>query len=71
MAEQAPTSAIARLKSRKFWVTLLVIVLVAFTEQLGLNIDPDKIVALVGMASSYVLGQSYVDRRGAQSEILA
>ncbi|MEM6988928.1 MAG: hypothetical protein AAF721_00480 [Myxococcota bacterium] len=51
-----------KLKSRKFWLTFLVVVLLAFGQMLGLDIDVDKAWQLVGVASSYVFGQSLVDR---------
>lgn len=60
-----------RLKSRKFWVNLVTILLVVFAGKLGVDLSSDQLMAIVGVASSYLLGQSYVDRaqvtKGAQS----
>jgi|GEM_PF-6019844 len=48
-----------RLKSRKFWVTVVAAVLLVFADALG--IDREVSIAIVGAAASYVLGQGMVD----------
>ena len=48
-----------KLSSRKFWVTIGTGLIVLISDQLGIN--PDTVKWLVGMASTYVLGQGAVD----------
>lgn len=49
-----------KLKSRKFWVTVVTGLLVAANDQLGL-MPPDSLLTLVGLVAAYILGQSAVD----------
>lgn len=51
-----------KLKSRKFWVTLATLVVIVFSQQLGLDLSPEQIISGAGVVSSYLFGQSYVDR---------
>lgn len=50
-----------RLRSRKLWVTVIVSALVAFTDQLGFTIPPEKLKLLVELAFGYLIGQGGVD----------
>ena len=52
-----------KFKSRKFWVTFAVLVVILFGNLLGLDIDTDRIIAAAEVVSVYLLGQSYVDRK--------
>lgn len=48
-----------KLKSRKFWVTVGGGCALVFADALGIR---DVVVPLVALLSSYLIGQSYVDR---------
>ena len=50
-----------RFKSRKLWVAVVTAVLLAVSEALSLNIDPDTMNSLALVISSYLIGQSAVD----------
>ena len=49
--------------SKKLAVALLTILLTALNKKLGLDLSETEIMAIVGFASSYVLGQSFVDSK--------
>lgn len=51
-----------KLKSRKFWVTVVSAILIVLNEGLGLDIDSEAVLGFAGIIMSYILGQSYVDR---------
>ena len=51
----------SKLKSRKFWLTIAAIVLVAANEGLGLNIPEEGYWAVILPVMAYVFGESYVD----------
>lgn len=51
-----------RLMSRKLWVAVITGVLVIANEGLGLNLPKEEIMTVAGIAMSYILGQSYVDK---------
>jgi uncharacterized membrane protein len=50
-----------KLKSRKFWVTLVVMILVMFSEALGLDLDAGQLTAMVTLAAGYLVGQGVAD----------
>jgi len=54
-----------KLKSRKFWVTVVSAVLVVLNEGLGMNIDSEAVLGFSGIIISYLLGQSYIDSKEA------
>jgi hypothetical protein len=49
--------------SKKLVVAIVTGILVVCNQGLGLNLPADSIIALVGTACSYILGQSAVDRK--------
>ncbi|WP_276914173.1 hypothetical protein [Aneurinibacillus aneurinilyticus] len=55
------------LKSRKFLITILSIVLVAFNDQFNLHLSADQVTAIASIIVSYLLGQSYIDSRNGNS----
>jgi len=48
-----------KLRSRKLWAFVITAALTAFGEQIGMS--PDAIHWLVGLASSYLIGQGIAD----------
>lgn len=52
-----------KLKSRKFWVTVVSAILIVLNEGLGLDIDSETVLGFAGIIISYLLGQSYVDSK--------
>lgn len=51
-----------KLTSRKFWVSTFVLLVLAFGQALGLDVPTDRAWELAAVVSTYVFGQSYVDR---------
>jgi hypothetical protein len=47
--------------SKKLVVTIITAIVVTFNNKLGLDLDINSILALIGLSSSYVVGQSAVD----------
>ena len=58
----------SKLKSRKFWMTVISALLVVLNEGLGLGIDSETVLAFAGIVMSYILGQSHVDAKKEISE---
>lgn len=50
-----------KFKSRKFWMAVVSAALVIANKGLDLNIPEESIIAIAGIASSYIFGQAYVD----------
>lgn len=59
------------MKSRKFWVAILSAIVVTAGEQFGLELDPEQVISLAGLASLYILGQAQVDKSKVQAEVEA
>ena len=57
----------SKLKSRKFWMAVAAGILVILNDGLGLGIDPEAILAFVGLVVSYILGQGAVDAMAARN----
>lgn len=53
-----------KLKSRKFWVTVVSSILIVLNEGLGMDIDSETVLGFSGIIISYLLGQSYIDSKG-------
>ena len=51
----------SKLKSRKFWITFAVSVVLLFAQQLGLDVDGETVWGIVAMITGYNAGQGYVD----------
>lgn len=63
-----PADIIARLKSRKFWVTVAVGVVLVFGEELGLNLSEDTLWQLVALVGGWLGIQGIIDyKNGARS----
>jgi uncharacterized membrane protein (DUF441 family) len=58
-----------RLKSRKFWLTVLAGAIVAFGQQFGIELDAEQIISLSGLIAAYVGGQALVDKNKVQAEV--
>ena len=52
-----------RLRSRKFWVAIASALALVLIDGLELDLDRETIIAVVTIASAYLLGQSWVDAR--------
>jgi uncharacterized membrane protein len=50
-----------KLKSRKFWVAIIGALLVVINDQLELGLDTESLMGIVGIAITYIIGQSAVD----------
>lgn len=48
-----------KLKSRKLWVLILTVMIIAASDKLGL--DPEAITKLIGLVGAYMLGQGIAD----------
>lgn len=51
-----------RLTSRKFWLTVAVALLVTFGEKVGVDLDPDQLMALAGAVGFYAIGNGIQKR---------
>lgn len=52
-----------KLKSRKFWITIVSVLLVTVNDELGLGLDTESIMYFAGIVITYLLGQSFIDAR--------
>jgi hypothetical protein len=52
-----------KLKSRKLWVLIVLVVLVVCNYRFGLGMPPGDVFYLVILGASYILGQGYVDAK--------
>jgi len=52
-----------KLRSRKLWVAIGGALALILVDGLGLELDKDTIIAVVGIIAAYVVGQSYVDAK--------
>lgn len=55
-------------KSKKLWTAIGTLGFVILTDTLGVAIDSETYWAVVGIASSYILGQAHVDAKQVQAE---
>ena len=55
---------VSKLKSRKFWLTFIIAVLILFAEKLGLDVN--HLQELVVLAGTYLLSQGWVDGKAAE-----
>ena len=58
---------VSKLKSRKFWVTIVTGTITLFAEQLGLS--PDQIQWIVTTAGAYLLGQGIADHGNGKPKV--
>ena len=50
-----------KLKSRKLWMATASALFIVITKGAGLDVDPQVYWAVVGVATAYILGESYID----------
>jgi uncharacterized membrane protein YuzA (DUF378 family) len=55
-------------KSKKLWTLVGTLGFVILTDTLGVPIDEETYWAVVGIASSYILGQAHVDAKKVEAE---
>lgn len=51
------------LLSRKFWLAVVTVGTMILANSLGLNLDPETIVAIILPVVAYILGESYIDAK--------
>lgn len=56
------------MKSKKLWTAIGTLGFVILTDTLGVPIDSETYWAVVGIASSYILGQSHIDAKKVVAE---
>lgn len=56
------------MKSKKLWTAVGSLGFVILTDVFGIPIDTETYWAVIGIASSYILGQSHVDAKKATAE---
>jgi len=59
-----------KLKSRKFWITLVTMLVVMFSDAMGLELTGDQIQWIVATASAYLIGQGVADRKVVPSAVV-
>lgn len=52
-----------KLSSRKFWITIVSVLLITINDELGLGLDTESIMYFAGIVITYLLGQSWIDTR--------
>lgn len=57
-----------KLKSRKFWLTVLGAAIVIVNEVFDLGLSPEAQAAIVGIFVSFIIGESVVDSKRAGKE---
>jgi len=55
------------IKSRKFWITLVSVVLVLFAQAFGLDVTEDQIAGMVTIVAGYLVGQGIADHGKAKA----
>lgn len=55
-------------KSKKLWTAVGTLGFVILTDTFGVPIDQETYWVIVGIASSYILGQSHVDAKKVEQE---
>lgn len=55
----------SKLKSRKLWICIFVILLVILNKYLSLGFDQDTIKSIISLALAYIGGESLTDAAGA------
>jgi hypothetical protein len=51
------------LLSRKFWLAVVTAATMILSDAIGLNLDPEVVVAIILPVVAYILGEAYVDAR--------
>ena len=59
-----------KLKSRKLWVFIALVLLTVVNYLFGLGMPPSDVMYLVILGASYILGQGYVDAKQQKVDVL-
>lgn len=51
------------LLSRKFWIAVITAVTMILADTLGLELDPETVVAIILPVVAYILGESFIDSK--------
>jgi hypothetical protein len=51
------------LLSRKFWIAVVTALTMILADTLGLELDPETVVAIILPVVAYILGEAYVDAK--------
>lgn len=54
----------AQLKSRKFWISVVASLVIAFAPQVGVDISQEQAIAIAGIVVAYVGSEAMIDRQG-------
>lgn len=51
------------LLSRKFWLAVVTAVTMILADNVGIDLDPEVVVAIILPVVAYILGEAYVDAK--------
>jgi len=51
------------LLSRKFWIAVVTALTMVLADTLGLELDPETVVAIILPVVAYILGESFIDSK--------
>jgi len=51
------------LLSRKFWIAVVTALTMILADTLGLELDPETVVAIILPVVAYILGESFIDSK--------
>ena len=51
------------LLSRKFWIAIVTALTMILADTLGLELDPETVVAIILPVVAYILGESFIDSK--------
>ena len=51
------------LLSRKFWLAVVTAIAMILSDNLGLELEPETMVAIILPVVAYILGESYIDSK--------
>jgi len=54
------------LLSRKFWIAVITALTMILADTLGLELDPETVVAIILPVVAYILGESIIDAKAAK-----
>lgn len=54
------------LLSRKFWIAIVTALTMILSDRLGLELDPETVVAIILPVVAYILGESIIDAKAAK-----
>ncbi|PWK05292.1 hypothetical protein [Tumebacillus permanentifrigoris] len=53
-----------KLKSRKFWTAVITATVLVANDGLGMHLNGETVLAIAGIAMTYIFGQAHVDAKG-------